>query len=435
MTNEDFLLETEDENLIDNSNEFSIALEELRKRCTAAKVELQEQTYGDGQKYVVVKLPAGRDKRQISLHNAKNINAFLSVLFEKYVFIGEYAAICSYEDGYIEAAVRSLDPIMQPVIRRLSRKLAINNGEILEDFRVDMTQSRDSGDIKIELSFSSEPFVALNTNRFFGRHSLSLKISGLQVSRHDKASEILERLSRSLFFQVDLLTDIPLGLIRERQPRRRTRSITKVEKPELLFPKRDFDEAPISLYWYARSAAAMPLLQFLAYYQSIEFYFPSYSQIEARRRLRNILKEDTFRPDRDADLGRILSVLKGSSSRFGDECSQLKATLQECIDPTELREFIEIDSERKEFFSSRAKGLTDVKLTLNNPSADIRNEVADRIYDIRCKIVHTKAGGREGEFDLLLPFSKEADLLFNDIELIQYIARQVLIAASSKLDL
>lgn len=61
--------------------------------------------------------------------------------------------------------------------------------------------------------------------------------------------------------------------------------------------------------------------------------------------------------------------------------------------------------------------------------------MAERIYDIRCKIVHTKAGGSEGGVELLLPFSKEAELLYLDIELIQYVAQQTLISASTALPL
>ena len=58
----------------------------------------------------------------------------------------------------------------------------------------------------------------------------------------------------------------------------------------------------MSLYWYGTSARGMPLLQFLAFYQCIEFYFPTYIQAEARRQVRNALKDRTFRVERDADI-------------------------------------------------------------------------------------------------------------------------------------
>jgi hypothetical protein len=118
---------------------------------------------------------------------------------------------------------------------------------------------------------------------------------------------------------------------------------------------------------------------------------------------------------------------------LGDERSQLRATIAECIDPDSIREFVSVDENRKNFFSSKTKGITEHKIPVANPNLDLRNDVADRIYDIRCKIVHTKSDGQNGEVELLLPFSKEAEQLYYDIELVQYIAQQVLIAASSPL--
>lgn len=37
---------------------------------------------------------------------------------------------------------------------------------------------------------------------------------------------------------------------------------------------------------------------------------------------------------------------------------------------------------------------------------------------------------KKGDVELLLPFSKEAELLFHDIELMQYVSRKVLIAGA-----
>jgi hypothetical protein len=107
----------------------------------------------------------------------------------------------------------------------------------------------------------------------------------------------------------------------------------------------------------------------------------------------------------------------------------LRATLAECVDADALRAFLESVPDRKAFY--QAKGQLYHKIPLSNPAADLRNDVADRIYDIRCKIVHSKNDSREGELELLLPFSKEAGQLGFDIELVQYLARLVLVAAST----
>jgi hypothetical protein len=131
--------------------------------------------------------------------------------------------------------------------------------------------------------------------------------------------------------------------------------------------------------WRFRKA----LLQFLAFYQVIEYYYPTYSQEEARRRVRSILKDPTFRNDRDADIGKVLSAVTGAGRGYGDERSQLRATLNACLDPSDLREFLVENEDRTNFFSAKQKGLTDHKLPLSSEEADLRAPVADLIYDIR----------------------------------------------------
>ena len=109
-----------------------------------------------------------------------------------------------------------------------------------------------------------------------------MKISGIGFTNHDEAISVLERLTNSLFFQVDLNSGIALGLRRERRRHLVTGSSRSASVPaELNFPKVEYDEPPITLYWYARSAIGMPLLQFLAFYQCVEFYYQTFSQSEA----------------------------------------------------------------------------------------------------------------------------------------------------------
>jgi hypothetical protein len=267
---------------------------------------------------------------------------------------------------------------------------------------------------------------------------MSIKIVGINLSTHNRSLEVLQKISDSLFFQIDLQKGIALKLLKDYRSNNRPAVRGKgpiFERLELEFPKVEFDLGPLSLYWYGHSALGMPLLQFLAFYQVVEYYFPTYSLEEARRRVRTILKDPTFRSDRDRDIGRIISTVSGQGRGFGDERSQLRATINACLSPDELREYLTEFDDVAEFFSAKQKGLTDQKLPIRNNDADLRSPVADLIYDIRCKIVHTKGDGFDGEVELLLPFSKEADLLYNDIQLMQYVARKVLIAAGAPLEI
>jgi len=68
-------------------------------------------------------------------------------------------------------------------------------------------------------------------------------------------------------------------------------------------------------------------------------------------------------------------------------------------------------------------------LTPLDKNNKLTNQVANRIYDIRCRIVHAKEdGGPSGNPEVLLPFSAEADLLDPDVMLVRYVAQKVIIA-------
>lgn len=405
----------------------------LLERCKAARIETEEiEDSVLGEEVVRIDMPCGREKRSLYAFNHDSFARILNIPFENYTFLPGLEAVCLYSSSEIEALVR---PLMTPFSSQMvySRLFGISTTELRSKWstlRIKM-ESPDSPDTSIELSPISDNLLAL-----IGRHdmSLSLKVRKEGIKHNEQAVKLLRKISDSVFFQIDLLVNLPFSLARDRRSniRRKAKSRGTITQTPPEFPRTEYDSAPMSLYWYARSATGMPLLQFLAFYQVIEFYYPTYSQAEAGRKLKAILKDPTFRSDRDADLGKVLSAIQISrSGGFGDERTQLKATLSECVDPGELREFITSDNERSEFLSSKSKGLTDHKLPISNPTADLRQDAAERLYEIRCRIVHTKIDARSGELELLLPFSKEAEQLHFDIELAQYLAQRVLIAAST----
>lgn len=419
-----------------SEGEVKLRRADLQARCKAASIQFEEiEGFEDGDVASRIALPAARDERWIHCWSYEDYESLLAISFERYRFINGLDAICAYDKGEIEALVRPIAGTFSPRVT-YARLFGVTPQEFpdaLPELGINLTSSAAEPGTTISLSVASKELRAL-----VGRHSrshLSLKIQREGLNQHDQAEAVLRTIADALFFQIDLLADLALSLSRDRRlTRARPRKKRPVTPLELTYPRTEFDPAPISLYWYARSAVGMPLLQFLAFYQVIEFYYPTYSQAEARRRLKTILKDPTFRGDRDADIGRVLSAIHVTrSGAVGDERSQLKATLSECIDPDALREFLLSDAERADFLSSKAKGLTEHKLPLSASHVDLRNDVAERIYDIRCKIVHTKTDARAGEFELLLPFSKEAEQLHFDIELIQYLAQQVLVSASTSI--
>jgi hypothetical protein len=410
--------------------EVAASRAEFERRCNAAKITINVLPgFEEGEIYYEMSLPAGRETRPLYV-SPDGLPSLLAIPFEDYIFLSGYEAICSYKARTIEVGVRVLGGMSQPAAERKLLSLEKRDSASIDRTLVTL-ESPDGVLPQLEIGPPTEAFLRLSRTPL---RRLTLKLSGSSVKTHDESLALVQKLSNGVLFQIDLYADLPLGIERQRRPIRRSRLASRQDalSEVLQYPKTEFDEAPMSLYWYARSAESMPLLQFLAFYQTIEFYFPTYSKAEAARRLRSILKDPTFRGDRDADIGRLLAAIQvGRGNAFGDERTQLRAAIMECVDPQALRNFIEASPARNEHFVSKSKSLNVHRLPLANQAADLRGDVAERIYDIRCKIVHTKNDARDGEIELLLPFTKEADLLSHDIDLVQYIAQRVLIAAST----
>lgn len=429
MDDEDLLIEEDEAPVADDPKEIQKLSELLEKRCKAAGITIKRETSSyNGEAFSRVSLPSGRESRVYFVSHTKDrLDEFLSINFENYIFISGFEAFLDKKNKVIEAEFRSTG-VSSPFFVR--RRLFGSEDQEVAPISI-KPENDDWPDIQLGLSSDNfDDFVRGPRSK-----RLTMRISNVSVSQHDSAKELLIKMANAVFFQIDLLRGIPLFLVRDRNSTRPRRWKPSPDTEERFrYPSFEYDKAPMSLYWYAKSAAGMPLLRFLAYYQAVEFYFPTYYRAEANRRIRSVLKDPSFRSDRDTDLAKIIGALQsGRPGGGGDERSQLRATINECVTAEGLRQFITEDEGRSTFLSSKTKGLTEHKLPIANKDADLRNDVADRIYDIRCKIVHTKGDG--SDFELLLPFSREADQLHHDIDLLEYVTKQVLVAASTQISL
>jgi len=245
---------------------------QLISKCKDLGIESGISEYSDGERYVYVNMPNGRDKRRTPFTSVESIESALELNFEKYIFLGDYVAIANYEENTIEAIIRPISGMPRNFLFRRIFK---------EDEDGDEPQSivlkKDDGEksAAVEISESSK-LIRLLVRGPYGRSgALSIKISGVKISQHNQSLEILERLTDSLFFQIDLQNGLALSLMKDRRLIRRPGRRRPEVELDLEFPKVEFDRSPISLYWYARGALGMPLLQFLAYYQVIEYYLPT----------------------------------------------------------------------------------------------------------------------------------------------------------------
>jgi hypothetical protein len=349
-------------------------------------VEREREFNGEKEilKYQVAKFPKARDFVEVRFNDRIEEKILLESDFEHFKFLEDYEAIWSPKNKTIECELVTLTRHMMPshyMLKRLTKIFLDEETETESDefARYEFEQSDNGiiasiGSASIEYAILS--FLKDRMPRFeFARRRPTLRIENVDITRHDKAKSILEKIGNSVLFKLDISANIGFKLAEDRENRRYyfRRKGVSIELDKT-FPTYEYDSEPMSLYWYAKSAVEMPLLQFLALYQILEFYFPVYSNKEAHNAIKNLIKDPRFNPNKDSDISKILSTINVNKNQlgFGSELEQLKSTIMNCVSNEEIKELIESDEEMSEFYKSKkAKGLSSKSLNLIHNSGDL----------------------------------------------------------------
>lgn len=417
--------------------EYQLSIEAIISNCIAKTIDYELVT---DRNLLKIKIPKARGFLYLILNEEISQLAIeRKIDFLDYRYIEGYDAIWSQEHDVIECEVEL------PQRRFPFERIFQSNENVSEDGKLYIDTYLP--DVKVELSEITNELNLLDLYKDTGRslpfmkaerfdrrkkYSTSLKVTGLNINSHDKAKEIIETIFASICFQFDCKTNFPLMLAVERNYSRVKTDAYSTDNLELTIVNQKYDSEALSLYWYAQSALGMPLLQFLALYQVIEFYYPIYSELEAQKRVANTLKDPCFNSHSAKDIARIFNIVKSASSTRS-ELSQLECTFKECIDVSLLRDWLKSETKRDEYFNSKsAVKLSEYKINSKSDDDDLLRQVWQRFYNIRCRIVHTK--GAEGELKVLHPQSREVKYLDYDIELANFLAHRVLISSSKPIN-
>lgn len=445
---------------------MSDAFEELKRRCNGAGLRYEAE-YDQGE-YLTLHYPRGRGTADVWVAFDEEAQQLLRQPFEMYRAIEGFQATWSSEQGVIECNLlwpswhmtrpdaRVLHQSgLEHVLRQLGVDISLQQKAFTPDQRVEFATNTG---LSISIGPCSDmhgillypmDFMDFNYNQDPWR-TLTLRIEGATVGRHDDAVELLKRVADSTLFQLDISRGLHLTLERSSDLHRGSAPLHNVspEANSVGEIRYGYDDRPMSLYWHGKTVEDMPLLRFLAYYQVLEFYFPYYSEIAAAETLqKSILNEPGFDPTKPvfdpekpaydptetSDISRLLKANKFNfrGRGFGTEVEQLEDTIRRCVSADDLKSFFSDD--RIEFYTSKkASEIAKESIPLGKKSGDIRRATAKRIYAIRNRIVHTKGGLSEKR--PLFPFDSEVKYLSHDIDLVEFLARMVLIESSRPLE-
>lgn len=454
------MVESSEEHPNDSGSHYSL-LEAIARKCEPFGIEcdLEDDLYEGS---TIWPMYIEHDFGGTEIVDGPHAQFALSVPFERYREFRQVGhwAIWSPTLGAVECEVEPYGSgrswftgeDRQNEMKRTARSVLKNLGvEVNEDENLDpdMRLSMKAGNgISVSVGPCSEEWVVwmnLVRNPREGepgdevvvQRTLTLRVEGVEVPDEPRAGAVLDRLGDAALFEIDRASEVALRLVRveRRSVGSRRRNETASALPTRLAA--EYDRKPMSLYWYGRSAweASMPLLAFLAFYQVLEFYYLAYSPSKRVEALRKKLREiagDVSESDVDGVLGAI-----GTSKRrlFPEEKKQLMSTIGRCVEPEELSGFLMSDEDRVRFYGSeRSRALSMHRIPVEampGKRGDYRNKVAERIYEIRNRIVHTKS--QHDEMEPLLPGDQELDFLVHDIALVRFLAQQVLAVSARPL--
>jgi hypothetical protein len=403
------------------------------------------RTGAPGPDRLKIKIPAGRHFLLVDF-GADDAEALLSFQFERWTSLGDYQAILDTDKRVIVAQVSLGGRTLNKLPGVTKRSGEAGDAEPTHD--ADTAQaapkarskfqdtsylniSAPNSELSLEFYSPGPPEIAA----LHGWRRLSgygLTIHGVTATRHDEALELLLDLSTSFFIDLDIVYGLTARLLKVRDFDLEAQNRYDPDRPSATFPRfpsTRHNRDAASLYLYARNLIGMPLLEYLVYYQVIEFYLPTYTRSATISRFRNILKDPGFDYNNDLALGRLLDIIAPAGRKVMSEREQVAATIAYCVDDAAIAAFLDDRPEAAKALADKTR-INDVRMiSIRDRQTSLVSQVAERIYDLRCRIVHSKESGGEA-VPPIRPFDRESRLMRHDLSLIRFIAQRVLIASS-----
>lgn len=373
-------------------------------------------------------LPAGRDKRSVSVVSEEQASRLLSVDFRLHRSLGRYNGLWIEAMNQIEVHVifepsraSALLSLRYHERRTEGTNLGIDNGAL------EMSDAETG--VSIRIAPASDLAKALATRR----EPMTMTISGVPVSSTEAADALVEKLGDAVAVEFALQTNAVMLVDRVRE--RSYHPASFGTKKPIEFPDSTFPHSVVLLYLSARQRQTSPLIRYWSYYGVLEYLFPKYAAIEARHRAAQTIRDRRFNKFSDADVTRLVEGIAKLTQMSSKESEQLVSTVKGIVSEEDLRDFI------------TAAGLADRLRSKKNSAStisvdverddDVRRAIGRRVYEIRCNIVHSKSdggpnGAASGGF---IPGAAEEDLVAAELPLLRFLAEKALFDSVERLQL
>jgi len=313
----------------------------------------------------------------------------------------------------------------KPIFKEFSFLIKARLRQVLRKFSDEYGQSKDKNkagnflDLFIETSFPS-------------RYTLRIQ------SESEKDIKEFEDLADSFIFNVSYnlgVAIVRVKLLDEYFSIKRSHKMERNDIEEIEPPRRTYIPGLVQRYQMGL-ATDNPMLQFISFYQILEYFFESIYEEELIKQIRDKITSPGFSYKKDTSLKELIKTVKKTMLPRGEtvtysEKEALSLTLKKYINVETLKEELNKDDKTLiDYYKNNevpfSKGDT---IDWDNQNTDsILKNITNRIYKNRNSIVHGKESGKSG----YTPF-KDDKSLSKEIPLIKSIAEEVIIESSELL--
>lgn len=423
-------------------------LAKIHQRASSAGVPcVWHGTFGDRPPTLKLKLPDGTSGMVFDI-NESNADSFAKVPFEHISVLPKYKAYWNERDKEILATLHvkngsRRDLWALPSVASTLNDVTDSTPEAIYFDQLDRRLSNirfTPGPKDGRLTFQRPGSVTQvhlysppETNPILGDNTggVTLHIEGAHSRSVTEAEKLLFDLAHAIFFKLDATYAITLQIVdREQFVLRLEEKLESPAEDVAQLPERRFPPDAIALYMYARTIRGYPVLEYLVLYQVIEHCMLAFSRSDVVENLRTHLENPSFDINDRVALSQLIGAERHGGRGNISEREQVRLTMQTCVTTDSIREFLKLNKKTADFIAAEPLPLGAHVVAAKYGQDRLPNQVADRIYDLRCRIVHAKGDALAQANGPLLATSPEADQLYPDLLLLRFVARQVLISSS-----
>jgi hypothetical protein len=196
---------------------------------------------------------------------------------------------------------------------------------------------------------------------------------------------------------------------------------------QLSLPTASFNSDIISFYQLGMTSD-IPILQFLAFYQVLEYFYVTVSDEQLYNKLSRQLKDPKFNTA-PYYLDRLIQEVL-EHRRITDETEMLKNVLSKFIDEAELIKFIHAyEDYLGEKLYTKKRDVFGEEVEVKLAPGHVIGNVAKIIKAVRNALVHSSDFyGRNARH---VPFSKSTEIVKREIPLVKFLAERIIIASAT----